>query len=70
MSACRRCQDGRWVCEDHRDLPWDGTSDHPSACHCGGAGAPCPDCNVPREGEAPEFPEGTKVILDEKGWRH
>ncbi len=29
--------------------PWEG----PHACPCGGAGAPCPWCNVPEEGAAP-----------------
>jgi hypothetical protein len=24
--------------------PWDGASNASEACHCGGAGAPCPGC--------------------------
>jgi hypothetical protein len=39
---CDVCGSTGWVCEDHRDRPWDGT-DHD--CGCGGAGAPCPACN-------------------------
>ncbi|QOZ69132.1 hypothetical protein WN72_24535 [Bradyrhizobium arachidis] len=40
---CTTCADTGWVCENHPDRPWEG----PQACSCGGAGAPCPACNVP-----------------------
>jgi hypothetical protein len=40
---CSRCQNRRWVCEDHPLQPWDVDGD---GCNlCGGAGDPCPDCN-------------------------
>ena len=55
---CPICHGARWVCETHIDKPWDGASDHADACHCGGAGMPCPGCNWPAEGEPPEMPEG------------
>jgi hypothetical protein len=62
--TCFRCEDIGWVCENHPDHPWDGT------CPCGGAGAPCPLCNVAAEGEAPRMPEGFRVEIDKSGWRH
>jgi hypothetical protein len=34
MKFGARCDNCRWVCEDHRGRPWDG----PRACTCGGAG--------------------------------
>jgi hypothetical protein len=40
------------------------------ACTYGGAGAPCPWCNVPDKDEAPRVPDGFKTEFDEKGWRH
>lgn len=39
---CTICDDTLWVCENHRDKPWDGLSDR--SCDCGGAGEPC-ECN-------------------------
>lgn len=42
--ACRNCAGNEWVCENHLDRPWDGTSADPAACGCG-AGAPCPVCS-------------------------
>lgn len=42
-SACRNCGGGEWVCENHGDRPWDGTSARDDACGCG-AGSPCPVC--------------------------
>lgn len=47
---CPRCGGCRWVCENHRDIPWEG----PRACNCGGAGAPCPICNGGTEPEMPD----------------
>lgn len=52
--TCGRCDGTRWVCENHLDRPWDG----PHACGCGGAGAPCPDCNKVDSDELPLLPEG------------
>lgn len=43
---CRNCAGTEWVCEDHLDRPWEGNTDHPDACKCGGAGAPCGVCNL------------------------
>jgi hypothetical protein len=63
---CARCEDNGWVCESHQDRPWEG--EH--ACGCGGAGAPCPVCNVPSEGEAPRMPAGFRPTFDKDGWRH
>ena len=50
---CACCDGTGWVCENHQDQPWMS----PHACTCGG-GAPCPRCNRPRNGDAPEMPEG------------
>ena len=52
MADCSRCDDYRWVCENHPDRPWEG----PRACNCGGAGAPCPACNA-SEVTMPGMPE-------------
>ena len=41
MRCCPRCNNTRWVCENHLDRPFLGER----ACGCGGAGAPCPACN-------------------------
>jgi hypothetical protein len=40
--TCVRCDNCRWVCENHADSPWLGTR----ARGCGGAEAPCPICNA------------------------
>lgn len=56
--TCLRCYDCRWVCEVHRELPWEG----PHACGCGAAGERCPVCNKSQEGQPPEPPEGSKSI--------
>jgi hypothetical protein len=42
---CRNCDGGGWVCENHADLPWEGTSNRDDACHCG-AGMPCGACSL------------------------
>ena len=42
--VCANCDGGGWVCENHEDHPWDGTSSRYDVCGCG-AGAPCPVCN-------------------------
>jgi hypothetical protein len=49
-------------------LPWEDGG--PRACGCGVAGEPCPVCNVPDDGATPELPEGFRIDMDEKGWRH
>ena len=63
-AECAICKGARWVCEDHIDKPWSGASDAPDACHCGGAGAPCPACNPCDAEHKPEMPEGYKSIID------
>lgn len=47
---CPRCDGCRWVCETHRDRPWEG----PRACGC--CGAPCPVCNQVDKDAVPEMP--------------
>ena len=43
---CPNCNGCEWVCEFHPDKPWgDQPNSGPNACHCGGAGKPCPECN-------------------------
>lgn len=64
MIKCRRCQDTRWVCENHRDRPWGRQPE----C-CGGAGAPCPDCNG--GDERPDMPADFIAAVDrDKGPMH
>ena len=68
---CQNCDNHRWVCENHPDLPWDGVSSSADACGCG-AGMPCPECN-PCGGrdDPPADPPGMKTIWDaEHGYRH
>jgi hypothetical protein len=63
---CARCRDTGWVCEDHDDRPWGRNG--PGACDCG-AGAPCPNCNVPAPGTRPRLPPGFRVdvsVVDDK----
>lgn len=63
-APCARCHGCRWVCEAHRDRPWEG----PQACGCGAPGEPCPVCNTGNG--VPDLPDGFNVDLDDKGWRH
>jgi hypothetical protein len=49
---CSRCNNTGWVCEDHTDRPWDAQRP------CGGAGMPCPSCNVSNEDNPPRLPSG------------
>ncbi|MBR0746574.1 hypothetical protein JQ582_21825 [Bradyrhizobium japonicum] len=65
-TTCTNYDDLGWVCENHPDRPWDGRR----ACSCGGAGAPCPACNVSGEGEVPRMPKRFQVEVDKDGWRH
>lgn len=48
MMRCPTCHGLRWTCEDHPELP----QNHDG---CGGAGVPCPRCNVE---EPPRLPGG------------
>jgi len=68
--ACTVCGGALWVCEDHLDKPWGGVIPRGDACHCGGAGMPCPACNPSDQGEPPKMPEGYKSIFDPDGWRN
>lgn len=43
-TKCGTCDDTGWVCEAHDNLPFEGLSY--VGCKCGGAGMPCPKCNV------------------------
>ena len=63
---CLICHGARWACEAHPALPWGGASDHSDACHCGGAGMPCPVCNWSPDRERPEMPEGYMSFLEEE----
>src|SRR5262252_4756539 len=63
---CQLCGGARWVCEDHTDKPWGDASDRPDACHCGGAGLPCPACNqIPAR--EPDLSPGYRTIIDGDG---
>ena len=68
QATCARCDNARWVCETHDDVPWGASS---RACQCGAPGMPCPDCN-PSAGprEPPKMPPGFVVTLDDKGPRN
>jgi hypothetical protein len=57
MANCPLCDDCGWVCENHLSRPWEG--EH--ACPCGGAGMPCPYCNMSDELSPPLLPEGFDV---------
>jgi hypothetical protein len=60
---CCACMDTFWVCENHPAKPWDG----PAACGCGGAGMPCPACNVSDLDNRPRLPAsfGPDVDVDD-----
>jgi len=66
MVYCPRYDNCRRVCEAHPDRSREG--EH--ACGCGAPGEPCSVCNRPEDDEASELPEGFRVEIDEKGWRH
>ncbi len=59
MKWCARCDNCRWVCENHPDQPWLGDY----ACECGGAGAPCPVCNPCDENTPAGAARGLAAIL-------
>lgn len=44
MPECENCNDELWVCEAHDDQSMDHTLSDGN--RCGGAGMPCPACNV------------------------
>ena len=67
---CKVCGDAPWVCENHPDKAWADESDSADACHCGGAGAPCPACNPCDDENPPEMPPGFRTMLDKDGWKH
>jgi len=54
---CKACGGTGWVCEDHETKPWEGASTSDDACHCGGAGAPCPVCNPSDRDNPPKMPD-------------
>jgi hypothetical protein len=57
---CANCDSTGWVCEDHRSKPWHG----PRACGCGGAGVPCPKCNVANADNPPRLPADFETLAD------
>ena len=63
---CARCDDAGWVCVNHPDRPWEGTSKRADVCPCGAEGVQCPDCNA--DGHKTGMVE---VFIDTKhGWRN
>src|SRR5712691_6019239 len=44
VMACLLCDNTGWVCEEHPDRPWRGTSQRADACDCVRVGMPC-ECN-------------------------
>jgi hypothetical protein len=60
VQSCARCDDCRWVCENHNDRPWLGERG------CGGAGAPCPICNAADAATVPEMPDGFQADVVNK----
>jgi hypothetical protein len=62
MTACPRCEDIGWVCEDHPERPWKDRA--PAA-----AAVPArPACNVPEQGAAQRMPEGFRIVFHTDGW--
>ena len=65
MMKCHRCQDARWVCENHPDNPWGAGH---GEC-CGGAGVPCPKAcgsftpNTPEPGATVPGPSTWAMLL-------
>ncbi|MEO8596430.1 MAG: hypothetical protein ABI759_24135, partial [Candidatus Solibacter sp.] len=66
----KACGGTGWVCEDHDNKPWGDASTSDDACHCGGAGMPCPMCNPSDPDNPPKMPDGYRTIFDKDGWRH
>jgi hypothetical protein len=57
MKICLRCDNTRWVCEAHPELPW---GDSPRRCKCDAPGDPCPVCNRVAPGSLPAMPNGSR----------
>lgn len=57
MIKCDRCANTGWVCEEHNDKPWAGLMPDDFVRCCGGAGMPCPSCNVCDEDNPPRMPD-------------
>ena len=51
---CARCQDIRWICEEHPDKPMEHDG-------CKGSGMPCPDCNPSSRGKVPVLPPDLEI---------
>jgi hypothetical protein len=51
---CARCQDIRWVCEEHPDKPMEHDG-------CKGVGMPCPLCNPADRGKVPILPPAFEI---------
>jgi hypothetical protein len=64
---CRRCNDARWVCEEHDHQSWSG---HLEATGCYGPGMPCPACNEPAPGERPHMGDFSARIDADRGPVH
>jgi hypothetical protein len=62
-TVCSVCGGSLWVCEDHIDKPWGEESDREDACHCGGAGVPCPACNPSDQDNPPKMPKGYATLV-------
>jgi hypothetical protein len=62
---CAFCTDTGWIYGNHRC----GFGEGPDAC-CGGAGIPCPTCNIPEKDSTPRMPDSLKTEVDTDGWRH
>lgn len=60
MPTCPLCDDCGWVCENHLARPWEG--EH--ACECGGAGMPCPYCNMSDEVSPPRLLSDFKIDVE------
>jgi hypothetical protein len=60
MRYCPRCDNTRWVCENHLDRLFLGER----ACGCGGAGAPCPGCNKVLR------PQANQITVQYQPWSH
>jgi len=70
LIVCLVCDNNGWVCEEHPDRPWRGTSRRADACDCVRVGMPC-QCN-PCGGidEPPKLLPIARVTLDKNGPRH
>jgi hypothetical protein len=52
--SCTRCQDIRWICEEHPDKPMEHEG-------CKGTGMPCPICNPSSRGKVPVLPPDFEI---------